>query len=232
MKKLVVFLGVMGAGAIYLSATGSGKAKADGTSAPPSKAAECCKTAGDCKIGVVHLSRVSGEYYAVKKLRDELVAIVGAVQTELSSMSSDHRNVKEDCERLNEKLNNPTLTEEAKKNIREELARKLELMKQKENAMRDFGESSQRRVSEMESGETAKILATIKQTTGEVAKKRGILFVFDGNSPIVLFADGALDMTEEVLGLLNRDQPKKVATVPTAAASKETVPAVATSPKK
>ncbi|MDR1906664.1 MAG: OmpH family outer membrane protein [Puniceicoccales bacterium] len=214
MRKLVAFLGVIGTGAIYLSATNSGKTKADTPSASVSAMSK------NKDIAVVHSLKIKSEYYKVKEFNDALAKNIDAVQKELFSMASDFDRIRKEYQELIDKSENPALTEEAKKKVRGEADDKLGILKQKENAILDFKTNSESRISKMGSEESVKIATVIRQKIGDVAKARGIAFVLDGDNPVVFYATDTLDITDNVIATLNADQPKPVITV-----ASETVPA-------
>jgi Skp family chaperone for outer membrane proteins len=210
MRKLVVFLCVVGIGVVRLSALDSGKTKAPAvsvSSVPESKS-----------LGVVHFLKIKDECHKVKEFNETLKKNVEAVQKEMVSMASDLEKVGKEYQELADKAANPALTEEARKNIKTEAEAKLMVLRQKENALRDFGTNSEKRISKMGSEENAKILEMIRQKIKEIAQAQGFSIVVDADSPIVFYAADGLDITGPVIEVLNADQPKPAAIAPATSA--------------
>ncbi|MDR0741114.1 MAG: OmpH family outer membrane protein [Puniceicoccales bacterium] len=206
MRKLVVFLCVVGLGAVRLSALDFGTPKV------PSVSVSSASWNG--KIAVVHFTKIKDEYHRVKELNETLAKNVEAVQKELLSMVSDFEKAGKEYRELVDKAANPALTDEAKKKIKAEADDKLMILQQKENALLDFKTNSEKRITKIGSEESAKILTTVRQKAGEVAKEQGFSIVLDADNPMVIYSEDSLDITDSVLKALNADQPKPVVAVP------------------
>jgi Skp family chaperone for outer membrane proteins len=206
MRKLVVFLCIVGLGAARLSALDSGKTKVPSVPVPL-----LLENKG---LGFVHFLEVKDKYYKINELNETLAKNVEAVQKELLSMASDLEKVGKEYQELADKAANPALTEEAKKKIKAEADDKLMILQQKENALLDFKTNSEKRISKIGSEGSAKILTTVRQKAGEVAKEQGFSFVLDADNPIVFYAADSQDITDLVLKRLNADQPKPVEVAP------------------
>ncbi|MDR1591183.1 MAG: OmpH family outer membrane protein [Puniceicoccales bacterium] len=210
MKKLVALLCVVGVG--YLSALDSGKTASD------SGKVSLSASLPFKDIAIVHTSRIKDKYYKVKELNDILGKNIDAVQKELLSMASDFDKTRKEYQELIDRSENPALTEEAKKKVKTEAEDKLIALKQKENAILDFKTNSENRISKLSSEEGAKIVTMIRQKIENIAKTQGILCVLDSDSPGVLYGEDSLDITDNVIGALNADQPKPVTSSSTASA--------------
>ncbi|MDR2812370.1 MAG: OmpH family outer membrane protein [Puniceicoccales bacterium] len=206
MRKLVVFLCVGSVGAMCLSALDSGKTKVNTPAAPVATVPK------NKDIAIVYASKIQSKYHKVEALNDILKKNVDAVQKELISMLSEFEKVRKEHQELVNKAKNPALTEEAQKKIQAEADDKSIILKQKENAILDFKNNSESRISKIGAEESAKIVTEVRQKIGNIAKDRGILVVLDADGPGVLYAEETLDMTDDVLEILNADQPKSVVT--------------------
>jgi Skp family chaperone for outer membrane proteins len=174
---------------------------------------------GNGRIAVIYFAKIKDEYYRVRELNDALSKNIEAVQKEMLSMMSDLEKVGKEYRELVDKAANPALTDEAKKKIKAEADDKLMILQQKENALRDFKTNSEKRITKIGSKESAKILTTVRQKAGEVAKEQGFSIVLDADNPMVIYSEDRLDITDSTLKMLNADQPKPVEVVPVAPAA-------------
>ncbi|MDR2200582.1 MAG: OmpH family outer membrane protein [Puniceicoccales bacterium] len=204
MKKWIACMGLVGVGIVYLLAFDA-KSKKDEV------------TSSLCSQGpaVIHSQKIANEYYRAKNLAESLTKNFNAAQKEFLSMLNDFEKMAQEYRDLEEKSGNPALTEEAKKKVKVEAEGKLEILRQKEHAIRDFKTNSENRLNEMRLEEGTKISATVRQKIEEVAKTKGLTLVIDGDSPLIFYSAGALDITEHVLGVLNADQPQVPSTAKT-----------------
>ncbi|MDR2807334.1 MAG: OmpH family outer membrane protein [Puniceicoccales bacterium] len=163
-------------------------------------------------IGIVYSSKISKDYYKIEELNALLLKELNAAQKELLSMASEFDKMAKEYHELSEKSENPALTEDAKKKIKLDADAKLEILKQKEHAIRDFKVNSENRIAKMKMEEGAKVMAMINQKIGSMAKAKEMSLVFDGDNPGVFYAAESLDMTGAVLEALNAEQAKSATT--------------------
>jgi Skp family chaperone for outer membrane proteins len=209
MKRLVAFLCVVGAGIIYLSALApkvDDKTKKESVSAVSAS----LPSLPSSNVAVVSSSRISSEYYKLKEGKDNWTKAIDAAQKELLAMASEFEKTRKEYQDLLDKATNPALTEAAGKKAKTEAEDIMEILKQKELAIRDFKANSESRIAKMISDENTKISLLIKQKTGEIAQAKGVTLVFDGDAPTIFFAAVELDITADVIAALNADQPKVV----------------------
>ncbi|MDR1435158.1 MAG: OmpH family outer membrane protein [Puniceicoccales bacterium] len=199
MKKLVIFMGALGSGLMCLLAFDS-TAKKDNSVAETAKFSQ--------EIGIVHSLKITGEYYRIRKLNETLSSEFNAAQKELLSMANEFQKMGGEYEKLLEESQNPALTEEAKKKRKVQADEKLEILRQKELAIRDFKTNSENRITKTKMDEGSKISTMIKQKMKDVAKEKGISLLFDADNPVLFYAADSLDVTDSVIAVLNADQPK------------------------
>jgi Skp family chaperone for outer membrane proteins len=199
MKKLVIFMGALGSGLVCLLAFDSA-VKKDSSAAATAKFSR--------EIGILHSLKITEEYHRIRKLNETLSAEFNAVQKELLSMVNEFQKMGGEYEKLLEESRNPALTEEAKKKRKVQADEKLEILRQKELAIRDFKANSENRIAKTKLDEGGKISATIKQKVENIAKEKGISLLLDADNPVVFYAADSLDVTDSIIAVLNADQPK------------------------
>jgi Skp family chaperone for outer membrane proteins len=227
MRKLVVFLCVVGVRVAYPSAPDSGKAKAPLVSV----------SSAPWKIAVVHLGRIKDGYSAVNALNENLKQNIEAAQKELLLQASDFEKTEKEYRELADKAANPALTAEARKELKEKADAALLALQYKGSTVQNLKTIFEDRVSKMGSEGSLKILKTIRQKTEEVAKEQGFSIALDADSPVVFCAVGCPDITDPVIEALNADWSKSAApaapaaTQPKQAAVTSAAPAVAPAKK-
>jgi len=168
--------------------------------------------AAELKVAVVDTTRILKEYYktdlAERHIRDQLEDF----SSERDKLLAQHKKMKQEFESLRSESENKALTEEAREKKKEQAEEKLTAVIAFENSIRDKAAS---RKKELE-GEGRKIQSelgrTIKdaiRTTSE--KGRYTLVLADGGLlgnglESVLYVDPKMDITDEVLKILNADK--------------------------
>ncbi|MDR0590477.1 MAG: OmpH family outer membrane protein [Puniceicoccales bacterium] len=178
-------------------------------------------------VAVVSTAKLGAEYYKAKEANANCASAIGGVQKELASMADECQKMFKEYNDLLEKSKNPALTEEAKKKAREAADSLKEALAIKECAAEDFKAASQTRIVKMIGDSKTEIMQGIKQKVSEIARARGIALVFDGDVPFIFFAEGAIDITGDVLTALNADRPAVVASTGAGTAAAPVAPAPA-----
>lgn len=211
MNKLVTCACIATVGVAYLLAGDKTK-----TSKPTD---QVTMTSSTGKIAFVDSQKLTEGYYRVKELNDALTIRLNAIQQELKSMFSEYEKVAKEYQELSEKANNPALTEEGKQKAQALASAKLEVLKQKESAVRAYREKAEDELVRQREDEGAKITDTIKKVIEEQAQLGGYSAVFDIATPSVVYHKEGLDITDPVLKILNIGQPKAVAASNTSVAA-------------
>jgi len=143
-------------------------------------------TAADTKIGLVDMQKAIQSTTAGKKAKTELEA-------EFEKRKKDLQKKEADLKKMNDDL-------EKKKSVMSEevLGRKQVELQEEMMKYREILNKNQTEIQKKERDLTQPILEKMRKTISQVAKEGGYTYVME-NSPMVLFADGAHDLTDKVI---------------------------------
>lgn len=194
MKKYIVFGGLL-VSSMYALAVSSSQAEKE------MKKDFCKKSV----IATISSQKIVGDYNRVKEFNKNLEANVNSAQQELVTMMEAYEKAVKEYQELLEKSENPVLKEEAKSQLKKEAEEKLEVLRQKEQAMMDFRGNSEKRINQQRLDESMAINNNIRNVIAVLSKEKGVNVVLDSDNPGVFYADTDLDITTEVLTKLNAD---------------------------
>jgi outer membrane protein len=141
----------------------------------------------EVKIGVVDMQRALNECNAGKKAKDEVRRKFEKAQNELKTQ-------RENLDRMRENYDKKALVlkEDERRNLEKDLeARSLEFKRKYEDYQRDL----KRTDAELTSG----IVEQLYGIVGAYAKERGFTVMLETSSGALVYADPAIDVTDEVI---------------------------------
>jgi outer membrane protein len=157
------------------------------------------RAAADMRIAVVDMQRALNDCDAGKKAKDQVKARMEKADADLKRQQEDLDRRKDEYERKA-----LVLKEEERRNLEKDLeSRSLEFKRKLEDARRDFARSD----SELSNA----IIKDLKDLVLQYGEKNNYTLVFEASSGL-LFADKAVDVTDEIIKLYNAS-PKKSAKV-------------------
>lgn len=170
-------------------------------------------TAGEVKMAVVNGSRVLKEYYKTELADTHIQQQVDDFTAERDKLLAEHKKMKQEFETLRVESQNKALTEEARDKKREQAEAKLSEVIEYENTIRDKAATRRKQIE----GEGRKIHAelgnAIKEAVKTCADKAGYTLVLESSGLLanglepVLYAEPKMDITADVIKLLNADKP-------------------------
>src|SRR5690606_8885999 len=109
----------------------------------------------------------------------------------------------------------PALSAEARERLQAEAAAKLQTIQEKRMEVQQFQANTQRALEQRQQSHRQLMLDEIREAVKVIAQKHNANLVLDSSTKLggigtrsVLFADASLDITDEVLQELNKNQPK------------------------
>ena len=166
-------------------------------------------SAGETKIAVVNGNRVLKEYYKTDLADTHIQQQLDDFAAERDKLLAEHRKLKQDFEALRAEAQNKALTEEAREKKREQAEEKLTDVIEYENTIREKATSRKKQIE----GEGRKIHSelakAVRSAAQACANKGGYSIVLESGGLLanglepVLYADPAMDITDEVISLLN-----------------------------
>lgn len=168
--------------------------------------------AAELKVAVVDTARILKEYYKTDLAERHIQQQLEDFSAERDKLLSQHKKMKQEFEALRTESENKALTEEAREKKKELAEEKLAAVIAFENSIRD---KAANRKKELE-GEGRKIQGelgrAIKDAIRAVSAKSGFTLVLSQGGMLangleaVLYADPKMDITDEVLKILNADK--------------------------
>ncbi|MFN8848070.1 MAG: OmpH family outer membrane protein [Bdellovibrionales bacterium] len=142
--------------------------------------------AADMKIGLVDMQKAIQSTAAGKKAKTELEGEFEKRKKELQKKEADLKKMNDDLEKKRAVMSDEVLG-------RKQAELQEEMLKYRETLTKNQNE-----IQKKERDLTQPILEKMKKTIQEVAKEGGYSYVIE-NSPMVLFADPAHDLTDKVI---------------------------------
>ncbi len=144
-------------------------------------------------IAYVDVQKIMNTSEKGKKLKAEIQEKVKYYQSKLDSLD-------EQISQIEKQLASPVISEEAKKKKKEELTKLKE-----EGAQ--IQQEAEKELSQMKAQAERELILDIKRITEEYAKKHNIDMVFIGGAiGGVVYYDKAIDITDEILKIYDREQ--------------------------
>ncbi len=144
-------------------------------------------------IAYVDVQKIMNTSKKGKKLKSEIQEKVKYYQSKLD-------NIDKQISQIEKQLESPVLSEEAKKKKKEELT------KLKEEGAK-IQQEAEKELSQMKAKAERELILDIKRITEEYAKKHNIDMVFIGGAiGGVVYYDKAIDITDEILKMYDREQ--------------------------
>lgn len=151
----------------------------------------------DIKIGYLDMQRTLNTSEAGMNAKAQLQDRLKKYQEQVNVKQDELQKLKNDLEKQG-----ITLTETARAAKEKDYQQKL---KDFQRFTKDAEEDLQTRDSEF----TRKILENLEKIVQEYGKKNGYAMIFDARSAGLLYADTKVDLTDEILKVLNAEQHKK-----------------------
>jgi outer membrane protein len=160
----------------------------------------CCLTAtsafaADVKLGYIDMQRALNASEAGKEAKEQLAARVKKYQDEINAKQEEIKKLKDDLEKQG------MLLSEASR------ASKEKDYQQRLKEFQRFTKDAQEELQGKDEEFTRKILEGMEKIIQEFGRKNGYTFIFVKNEGM-LFADDKVDVTEEVLKILNASRKK------------------------
>jgi len=150
-------------------------------------------SAADMKFAYVDLQKCIDSSNAGNTAKKELEDMVKAKQVRIDELGKDIEEQKGSFERQAH-----LLTDEAKKAKQEDVER---LIRDYKRLVKDSQDDLQKEESKM----TAKVIERIRSVVEKIGSEEGYALIFEKNSAGMLFAAGALDISDKVLEEMNKE---------------------------
>lgn len=169
-------------------------------------------------IGVVDMTRTIKEFYKFKDATNQLQDDAAKAQKEINERLELRKNLTEEGTKLAKQFQDPLATKEVKEKLQQQLIEKRQELSQLEKEIVEFKNRRQRQIKDQQSRLFSGIRDEAVQVVQSVATTNGLGFVLDTSYygltqinglvvPGVVHSAGANDITDKVIGELNKDAP-------------------------
>jgi outer membrane protein len=173
----------------------------------------CAAAGGEQRIATVNLQKVFDTYY-------KTVRSTQALQQEATDMEKEHKSMVDagkkeeaDWQKLIEKAEDQAVSAEERAKSKRAAQDKLNEVKNVEQTIQEYDRAASAKLREKRRQRTDDILKEISGVLHALAKARGYSLVLDSSgesanmAPIVLYTNGADDLTDELIKELNAGAP-------------------------
>lgn len=168
--------------------------------------------AAELKVGVVDTMRILKEYYKTDLAERHVQQQMDDYSAERDKLLAQHKKMKQEFEALRAESENKALTEEAREKKKEQAEEKLTAVMAFENSIRDKVASRKRELESEGRKIQGELGRAIKEAIRTVSEKNGCTLVLSQGGLLanglesVLYADPKMDLTDDVLKVLNADK--------------------------
>ena len=165
-------------------------------------------------IVTVDLNRLFNEYYKTPIELKKLQEIRESNSNDESAMLTEYRKLTDELVKLRDESEKPEYTTEVKDQKRKAMADKLSQIQKSQQDIEEFRRTRLKAYDEQRALRQANILKDINDTINKIATDAGYMMVLDKSGmtangmPSVLFSQNAMDVTDDVLKVLNKNAPK------------------------
>jgi len=165
------------------------------------------------KVAVVDMAKLYDGHYKTEEQNTKLKADQAKAEEELQKLNAEGTALVKQFKDLEEQLNNPTLSADAKGKTQQDLQGKNQEIQRKQAEVNAFRANTQRSLQQRINSFKQFLLEEISKTAIDIAKKKGATVLLDKSGPsligvpTVLYFDPAYDITEEVSKEINVDRP-------------------------
>lgn len=171
-------------------------------------------SAGEVKIAVVDGSRALKSYYKTELADTHIQQQLEDFSAERDKLLADHRKLKQEFESLRAEAQNKALTDAARDRKSEQAEDKLTEVIEYENTIREKAASRKKQIEGEGRRIHSELAKAVKSAVQACASKGGYGLVLESGGLLanglepVLYANPAMDITDQVIQLLNAGKPE------------------------
>ncbi len=169
------------------------------------------------RIVFVNMEKVFSEYYKTKLADAQLKTQADSFKSERKKLVADFQVKQDKFNKLRDEAQNTALSEDARNKKRNEAEELLTDIRDTESKIRRYDESKQKELDEQSRRMRKDIVGEIREQLTVYARSQGYSAVFDSSGdsmnlvPLTLYNDTTTDITDAIVGLLNKGRPKSSA---------------------
>jgi len=156
-------------------------------------------------IYVVDMARAYQSFYKAKAAAEQINASVEVTKAELAKMDQNRQELIKQIQAVQEKINNPALTEEAKKKLATDAQPKIAEIQQIEANMRNVNQQATQRLQENANNIRKVHMEEITKVVATVAAEKKADFIVEKS--VCYFSDPKVDITDDIIKAINANAP-------------------------
>ena len=166
--------------------------------------------AAGLSLAFVDMDRVFSEYYRTKLADAQLKEQADKFTEERDRLVQKLKDLREEFNRARTAAQDTSLSAEARKAKQDEAEKLLVQIREDESNLREFEQTRQKQLTDQGRRMRNRIVDQIREAVEEYARTQGFSAVLDysGDSmngvPVVLYVDRSVDITDEVIEILNK----------------------------
>lgn len=167
----------------------------------------------DREIVLVDMEKAFNEFYKAKLADAELKKRADEYSEEHKGKVEAYKKLQADIATLQEDVMNTALSEDARSAKRNDMEEKLLERSGMERDIQRLDESAKKDLSDQMRRMNRRITEEMMKVVEDYAKTRGYPVVFDSSlrgmngTPFVLYTDGKIDITDDIINALNKGKP-------------------------
>lgn len=179
------------------------------------------------RIAVVDLNKVFNEYYKTPIAQTKLKETADSFNKEQEDLLANYRKQIEELNKLREEQDRPEYTPEVREQKRKAVAERLSETQKGQRDIEDYRRSHAKIMEEQTQRMRENILKEINDVLEKEARTAGYTLVLDKSGKTlngvstVIFAQEALDISDDIIKVLNKNQPAPAAAPPKAEEKKQ-----------
>ena len=185
------------------------------------------------KVGVVDMNKVFSGYYKTKEAENKINDAREGAKKELDERMESHKQMMDEINTLNKNMDNPALSDQAKKDQNKKRDDKIAQVRSLEQEIQEFKGTRERGLQEQAVRMRNQIVEEIMTIINARVKSDSYDLIFDksglstSNVPFLLHSNDKYEFSDDVVSQLNKNRPAASETAPAAG-----TPRPAATPKK
>jgi len=162
------------------------------------------------KVAVVDYNTILKDYYKAKDSQKQMEELAGGYQKERNDREAALKTLVEGINALQKDMQDTGITEAKKKEKESQLKAKGEEGQVKQREMMAFGQTASKILEDKRQRLTTELTEEVNKALAAVAKNKYNMVFVKPQVPspgALIFSEGMIDVTQQVLGILNKDAP-------------------------
>ena len=162
------------------------------------------------KVAVVDYNAILKEYYKAKDSQKQMEDLAAGYQKERNEREAGLKTLVDAINGLQKEMQDPAISDAKKKEKENQLKAKGEEGQVKHREMMAFGQTASKILEDKRQRLTTELTEDVNKALTQVAKNKYTMVFVKPQVPspgALIFSEGLDDVTQQVLGILNKDAP-------------------------